>query len=85
MQQPLLYDVNWVKLNEAELAILCLEAPGLKHAMLAFCAQFGLEMLVVTCGAKGDDACNRQQHFVTGAFLKNDTAYYLYLCCLHVF
>ena len=65
MLQSLLPDANWVKLHEAELAILCLEAPGLKHAMLAFCAQFGLEMLVVTCGAKGAVACDRQQHFVT--------------------
>ena len=65
MLQSLLPDANWVKLNEAELAILCLEAPGLEHAMLAFCAQFDLEMLVVTCGAKGAVACDRQQHFVT--------------------
>ena len=65
MLQPLLYDSNWVKLNEPELAILCLEAPGLKNAMLAFCAQFGLEMLVVTCVAKGAVACDRQQYFVT--------------------
>jgi fructokinase len=65
MLQPLLDDANWVKLNEAELAILCLEAPGLKHAMLTFCVQFGLEMLVVTCVAKGAVACDRQQHFVT--------------------
>ncbi|MDD5269072.1 MAG: hypothetical protein PHO08_18455 [Methylococcales bacterium] len=39
--------------------------PGLKHAMLAFCAQFDLEMRVVTCCANGDGACGRQQHFVT--------------------
>ena len=65
MLQSLVHDANWVKLNEAELAILCLEVPGLKHALLAFCTQFGLEMLGVTFGAKGAVACDRQQHFVT--------------------
>ena len=65
MLQSLLPDANWVKLHEAELAILCLEVPGLKHALLAFCRQFSLEMLGVTFGAKGAVACGRQQYFVT--------------------
>jgi fructokinase len=45
MLQSLLHDANWVKLNEAELPILCFGAPGLKYALLAYCTQFGLEML----------------------------------------
>ena len=50
---------------KTELAVLCPEAPGLEAAMLAFCEQFDLETLVVTRGAKGAVACDRQQHFVT--------------------
>jgi fructokinase len=61
---PLLFDADWVKLNEAELAILCPECPGLETAMQAFCAQFELETLVVTRGEKGAVACDRRQHFV---------------------
>ena len=65
MLQSLLPDANWVKLHEAELAILCLEVPGLKHALLAFCTQFGLEMLILTFVAKSAISCDRQQHFVS--------------------
>ena len=65
MLQSLLHDANWVKLNEAELPILCLGAPGLKYALLAYCTQFGLEMLILTFVAKSAIACDRQQHFVS--------------------
>jgi len=62
---PLLHDADWVKLNEAELIALCPAEHGLEAAMQAFCAQFDLEMLVVTRGEQGAVAYDRQQHFVT--------------------
>jgi len=62
---PLLYDADWVKLNEAELIALCPDEHGLEAAMQAFCAQFDLEILVVTRGEQGAVAYDRQQHFVT--------------------
>ena len=62
---PLLDDADWVKLNEDELAVLCPESDGLEAAMLAFCAQFDLETLVVTRGEKGAVACDKQQRFVS--------------------
>jgi len=62
---PLLHDCDWVKLNEAELIALCPEEHGLEAAMQAFCAQFDLEILVVTRGEQGAVAYGRQQHFVT--------------------
>ncbi len=44
------------------------------------------------CHLQREVGVERAQHYWrlfeqlrTGAFLKNDTAYYLYLCCLHVF
>ena len=61
---PLLQDADWVKLNEAELAELCPESPGLEAAMLEFYELFDLEALVVTRGEKGAVACDRRQHFV---------------------
>lgn len=60
----LLYDADWVKLNEAELAALCPEASELETAMQAFCVKFDLETLVVTRGEQGAVAYDRQ-HFVT--------------------
>ena len=60
----LLHDAHWVKLNEAELAALCLEHASLETMMQAFCERFGLEILVVTRGAKGAIACDWQEHFV---------------------
>lgn len=65
MLLPLLHDADWVKLNEAELIALCPDEHGLEAAMQAFCAQFDLEMLVVTRGEQGAVAYDRQQHFVT--------------------
>ncbi len=62
---PLLHDADWVKLNEAELIALCPDEHGLEAAMQAFCAQFDLEILVVTRGEQGAVAYGRQQHFVT--------------------
>ncbi|UOA10055.1 carbohydrate kinase [Methylobacter sp. S3L5C] len=65
---PLLHDADWVKLNELELAALCPEGfkdQGLEKIMQAFCAQFDLETLVVTCGAKGAAAYDKQLHFIT--------------------
>jgi fructokinase len=66
---PLLHDADWVKLNEAELAELCTEGffedDGLENTMQAFCAQFDVEMLVVTRGAKGAVAYHKQRHFIT--------------------
>jgi len=62
---PLLHDADWVKLNEAELIALCPDEHGLEAAMQAFCAQFDLEILVVTRGEQGAVAYDRQQHFVT--------------------
>ncbi len=60
----LLHDADWVKLNEAELAALGgFTSADLKTAMQAFCGQFGLDTLVVTCGAKGAVACDKNQHF----------------------
>lgn len=60
---PLLADADWVKLNEAELAELCPGHTGLESAMQAFCTQFDLEVLVVTRGAQGAVACDRQRRF----------------------
>lgn len=60
----LLHDADWVKLNEAELTALCPNQGGLKNTMKAFCLEYGLEMLVVTRGAKGAITCDRQQRFV---------------------
>jgi len=62
---PLLHDADWVKLNEAELIALCPDEQGLEAAIQAFCAQFDLEILVVTRGEQGAVAYDRQQHFVT--------------------
>jgi fructokinase len=59
----LLHDADWVKLNEAELAQLCPEDSGLENAMRLFCAQFNLDMLVVTRGSKGAIACDKRQDF----------------------
>lgn len=61
---PLLYDADWVKLNEAELAELCPGDADLKTAMQAFCVQFNLETLVVTRGEKGAVACDNRKRFV---------------------
>lgn len=60
----LLNDADWVKLNEAELATLCPESPGLEAAMLEFYELFDLETLVVTRGEKGAVAWNNGQHFI---------------------
>jgi len=66
---PLLHDADWVKLNEAELAVLCLENglgnAELEIAMQTFCMQFDLETLVVTRGEKGAVAYDKQRHFVS--------------------
>jgi fructokinase len=62
---PLLHDADSVKLNEAELAELCPGYSGLESAMPAFCAQFDLDILVVTRGAKGAVACSRQGDLVS--------------------
>jgi fructokinase len=62
---PLLHDADWVKLNETELAELCPGYANLETAMQSFCAQFNLETLVVTRGAKGAVAYDKQQYFVT--------------------
>ncbi len=65
----LLHGADWVKLNEAELAQLGgskldgSKSADLKTAMQAFCGQFGLDTLVVTCGAKGAVACDKNQQF----------------------
>lgn len=61
---PLFHDADWVKLNEAELATLCPGTVELEIAMQTFCAQFGLETLIVTRGAKGAIAYGKQ-HFVS--------------------
>ncbi|MDD5413187.1 MAG: carbohydrate kinase [Methylobacter sp.] len=62
---PLLHDADWVKLNQAELIALCPNEHGLEATMQAFCAQFDLETLVVTCGEQGAVAYDRQQHFIS--------------------
>lgn len=62
---PLLYDAYWVKLNEAELAELCPKQTDLETAMQAFCTQFDIDTLVVTRGAKGAMAWNKQQQLVS--------------------
>jgi fructokinase len=61
----LLHDADWVKLNEAELVALCPNRDGLENTMKAFCLEYGLEMLIVTRGAKGAITCDRQQRFVS--------------------
>ncbi len=61
----MLYDADWVKLNEAELAELCPGYADLETAMQSFCARFDLETLVVTLGAKGAIACDSRKHFVS--------------------
>jgi fructokinase len=61
---PLLYDADWVKLNEAELAELHTEDSSLEITMQKFCAHFDLETLVVTRGKKGAVAWDRHQHYV---------------------
>lgn len=58
---PLLADANWVKINEHELAQLCLEGSDLTSKIEAFSHQFDLELLVVTCGAQGAIAFDNQQ------------------------
>lgn len=62
---PLLYDAHWVKLNEAELAELHPEHANLETAMQTFCTQYNLDTLVVTRGAKGVLAWDKQQQLVT--------------------
>ncbi|MGR8978718.1 MAG: carbohydrate kinase family protein [Gammaproteobacteria bacterium] len=64
---PLISDAHWVKLNESELAELCAEPARLETAMQAFCAQFGLDMLLVTRGEKGAAALDTRRQFVTVA------------------
>ncbi|PPD46323.1 MAG: carbohydrate kinase [Methylobacter sp.] len=61
---PLLDGADWVKLNEAELAVLCPDSVGLEAAMQEFCELYDLETLVVTRGAYGALACDRQQRFL---------------------
>jgi fructokinase len=68
---PLLQDADRVKLNEAELAALCQESPGLEAAMLEFYELFDLESLVVTRGEKGAVACDRRQRFMSVKPLEN--------------
>lgn len=63
--ESLLFDADWVKLNEAELATLWPQARNLEEAMQNFCAAFDLETLIVTRGDKGAIACNQQQHFAS--------------------
>lgn len=58
---PLLHDAHWVKLNEAELTKLCPEKSDLATMMHTFCTQFAIETLVVTRGANGAIACDKQQ------------------------
>lgn len=62
---PLLQNADWVKLNEAELAELHPKSSGLEAAMQAFCTQFDLGTLVVTRGARGAIACDKQRDIVT--------------------
>jgi fructokinase len=57
---PFLYDADYVKLNETELMALCPEYSGFEIAMLTFYKQFDLELLVVTRGAKGAIAYDKQ-------------------------
>lgn len=58
---PLLHDAHWVKLNEAELADLCPETAELETMMQTFCTQFAIETLVVTRGANGAVAWDKQR------------------------
>lgn len=62
---PLLYEANWVKLNEAELAELHPENTDLETTMQTFCGQFNLDTLIVTRGAKGALVWDKQQQLVT--------------------
>ncbi len=59
---PLLYDANWIKLNEAELAELHPEHADLETTMQVFCEQFNLDTLIVTRGAKGALAWDSLHH-----------------------
>jgi fructokinase len=61
----LLHDVDWVKLNEAELTELCPGYVELEMGMQIFCKQFDLESLVVTRGKKGAVAYDKKKNFVS--------------------
>ncbi len=61
---PVLNDADWVKLNEDELATLCPDYSDLESAMQAFSSQFDLESLIVTRGAQGAVAYDRQERFI---------------------
>ncbi|MDO9160774.1 MAG: carbohydrate kinase [Methylococcaceae bacterium] len=61
---PLLQDAAWLKLNEAELDELCPGHATLESAMQACCTQLDLDGLIVTLGAKGAIACEKNQDFV---------------------
>jgi len=62
---PLLHEADWVKLNETELAELCPGYADLEAAMQSFCAQFDLEALIVTRGAKGAVAWDKRHRLLS--------------------
>jgi fructokinase len=64
---PLLANVDWIKLNQAELTALCPGQVGLETTMLAFCEQYSVGTLIVTRGEEGAIAYNYKgrQGFIT--------------------
>jgi fructokinase len=61
--RPLLRNADWIKLNEDELTTLYPGRPDTETAMRAFFAEFDLEALFVTRGARGALAYDRQHRF----------------------
>jgi fructokinase len=62
---PLLSGAHWIKLNEAELGILCPGRPNLKTAIQDFFDRFDPEILIVTRGGQGAVASDRQHRLTS--------------------
>lgn len=61
---PLFKDATWVKMNIQELCLLMPEhKKDIKKTIQAFRAQYNLELLIITLGAKGALVCDQQQRF----------------------
>ncbi len=59
--QQLLTHVRWLKINDEELAELISASGDLKHDALILMQDYQLEMVIVTCGAKGAFAIDKTE------------------------
>lgn len=62
--EQILKHAHWVKLNDLELQQLQPSTLSLKEAMMVFLTQYGLQVLVVTCGEQGAVALNQTGEFI---------------------